>query len=190
LISRGFPKRLSVCSKSLRNAKDQNTPFQTRGPKRAVETPERQGTQLCTFRFGRSGNGTRVQLWISYMHIVREPETAPGSNYGFSVCILCESRKRHRGPIMDFLCAYCARAGKGTLHQHPVSYLSMSKLMFKISDHLHTTMDYTPLPRPASIRRAANIRRREWRDKCRQALSDHLSMIDSDLWTVPQLTKL
>jgi hypothetical protein len=109
LISRGFPKRLSVCSKSLRNAKDQNTPFQTKGPKRAVETPERQGTQLCTFRFGRSGNGTRVQLWISYMHIVREPETAPGSNYGFSVCILCESRKRHQGPIMDFLYAYCAR---------------------------------------------------------------------------------
>src|SRR5436190_357914 len=51
-------------------------------------------------------------------------------------------------------------------------------------------MDCTPLPRPASIRRAANIRRREWRDKCRQALSDHLSMLDSDLWTVPQLTKL
>ena len=56
----------------------------------------------------------------------------------------------------------------------------MSKLMFKTSDHLHTTMDCTPLPRPASIRRAANIRRREWRDKCRQALSDHLSMLDSD----------
>jgi hypothetical protein len=119
-----------------------------------------------------------------------DPETAPGSSYGFPICILCESRKRHQGPIMDFLCAYCARAGKGTLHQHPVSYLSMSKLMFKTSDHLHTTMDYTPLPRPASIRRAANIRRREWRDKCRQALSDHLSMLDSDLWTVPQLTKL
>jgi hypothetical protein len=114
---------------SLRNAKDQNTPFQTREPKRAVGTTERQGTQLYTFRFGRARNGTRVQLWISYMHIVREPEKgtrvqswifcvhivrepekAPGSNYGFSVCILCESRKRHQGPFVDFLYAYCARA--------------------------------------------------------------------------------
>jgi hypothetical protein len=75
---------------SLRNAKGQNTPFQTRGPKRAVETTERQGTQLYTFRFGRARNGTRVQLWISYMHIVREPETALGSNYGFATVILLD----------------------------------------------------------------------------------------------------
>src|SRR5277367_6604496 len=79
----------------------------------------------------RAGKGTRVQLWISYMHIVRGPEKASGSNYGFPlcivrelqkalgsnyafpICILCESRKRHQGPIMDFLYAYCARAGKG-----------------------------------------------------------------------------
>jgi hypothetical protein len=43
----------------------------------------------------RAGKGTRVQLWISYMHIVRELEKALGSNYGFSVYILCESWKRH-----------------------------------------------------------------------------------------------
>src|SRR5271168_4971345 len=79
----------------------------------------------------RAGKGTRVQLWISYMHIVRGPEKAPGSNYGFPlcivrelekalgsnygfpICILCEGRKRHQGPIMDFLYASCARAGKG-----------------------------------------------------------------------------
>jgi hypothetical protein len=41
-----------------------------------------------------------------------EPETVSGSNYGFSVCILCESRKRYQGLIIDFLCAYCARVGK------------------------------------------------------------------------------
>jgi hypothetical protein len=107
-------KKAKCLLENLHNAKDQNTPFQTRGPKRAVETPERQGTQLGTFRFERAGKGTRVRLWISYMHIVQGPEKALGSNYGFPICILCEGLKRHQGLIMDFLYTYCARAGNGT----------------------------------------------------------------------------
>jgi hypothetical protein len=42
----------------------------TKGPERAVETPERQGTKCVLSDSGRAGKGTRVQLWISYMHIV------------------------------------------------------------------------------------------------------------------------
>src|SRR2546423_6629884 len=110
----GFPK-LECLLESLRNAKDQNTPFQSRGPKKGVKTPERRRTQLCTnygfpicimcegrkrhrspimdflYAYCRAGKGTRVQLWIFCMHIVRELEKALGSIYGFSICILCES---------------------------------------------------------------------------------------------------
>jgi hypothetical protein len=44
-------------------------------------------------------------------------------------------------------------------------------------------MECTPSSRPGNLQRA------EWRNKCRAALSDHLSMLRSDLWTIPQLTK-
>src|SRR5271163_1436156 len=39
---------------SLRNAEDQNTPFQTRGPKRAVETPEKTGDPIVYFQIRES----------------------------------------------------------------------------------------------------------------------------------------
>jgi hypothetical protein len=34
-----------------------------------------------------------------------------------------ESRKRHQGPIMDFLYTYCARVGKGTRVQLWIFYM-------------------------------------------------------------------
>jgi hypothetical protein len=56
-------------------------------------------------------------------------------------------------------------------------------MLVKTNNPLLTTVERTPSPRPGNLQRA------EWRNNCRIALSD-LSMLRSDLWTVPQLIKV
>jgi hypothetical protein len=95
--------------KSLRNAKGQNTPFQTRGPKRAVETPERQGAQLCTFRFGRAGKrhqgdsatGKKYQRVIIYLSEENQIYVLRREGHAYSRCnerefsILVRSKRKY-----------------------------------------------------------------------------------------------
>ena len=99
MISHGFPKRLSVCSRVCVTRKVKIRHSKLGGPKGLSRRQKDRGPNCI-------------------LSDSAEPETVPGSNYGFPICILCESRKRHQGPIMDLLYAYCTRAGKR--HQGPI----------------------------------------------------------------------